>query len=883
MGRPKVIRFDASAPTASQRCTARRVTLQGLACGLTAVALGGILSAGALGMGAPTVAPIPPHGSPAPVGASSARGGASQALERQSPPTTSTPEPQSGSPGATPQTRVPAPTGSDVAIVLRRRPQRTTVTGGVSPRPSAARDKPTRGKTLTQRVHTNGGTAFGPTGSARAPHQAGAGATTSGPTNVAPAPQLVSGQAGLAAVPGSSIASMQALGFYRIPLFLLPIFRAAASKYNLPWQILAAINEIETNYGADLSVSSAGAVGWMQFMPATWLQYGVDALDAEYADPYNPVDAIFAAARYLRAAGAATDLHAAILAYNHSEEYLSSVLLRAELISSYPKSMIATLTGLAGGRLPVAGTRLAWSAAASTPLSAAGGAMRVGEVPTNAPNAGAGWERASSPRSSTPGSTPGPPPAAAAAAAVPGSAGTSGQTLESVDLAGAPNAPVVAVQDGRIVGLGYLPRLGRYLVLRDVYGDLFMYAGLGSVATSYVLPKPPRPPLLEAARADDSTPLQPAITGRQAPLTLQVGGALGVASPTAPPVGRWEPAQVDSTGAAPAGMNQIRLFAHPGNPDARAAAALAAGRSPHSTSGPRLPLRLGAVVATGTVLGRVRVPLGARDGHLRFAIRPSGDPGTIDPAPILANWRQLEAALHPQGAKAQNALLGATASDVFLMPEDQLEAAVLSDPGSTLDRCARRDIASGSVDRRLLAVLVFLSRSGLRPSVTGPGCDPGRSPAASGTSFSEGRRAALEISAVDGIPVAGHQGPGTITDLTIRTLLALPSGFVPREIISLMRYPGAPNTHARASHSAFIELAFLAPPRAPALNASTTTASVADSVSAGTDTGVSVPPLAGGELSAAEWDRLVARIAALPVPTVARKPSPSAIPDAKGN
>ena len=122
---------------------------------------------------------------------------------------------------------------------------------------------------------------------------------------------------------------MQALGFYRIPLFLLPIYKAAASQYGVPWQILAAVNEIETDYGTDLSVSSAGAVGWMQFMPATWLQYGVDAINAGYADPYNPVDAIFAAARYLRAAGAASNLTAAILAYNHSQEYVSSVLLRA--------------------------------------------------------------------------------------------------------------------------------------------------------------------------------------------------------------------------------------------------------------------------------------------------------------------------------------------------------------------------------------------------------------------------------------------------------------------------------------------------------------------------------------------------------------------------
>ena len=109
----------------------------------------------------------------------------------------------------------------------------------------------------------------------------------------------------LEAILNSCNASAAGPGFYRMPLFLLPIYKAAAVQYGVPWQILAAINEIETDYGTDLSVSSAGAVGWMQFMPGTWLQYGVDALDAGYADPYNPVDAIFAAARYLRAAGAA--------------------------------------------------------------------------------------------------------------------------------------------------------------------------------------------------------------------------------------------------------------------------------------------------------------------------------------------------------------------------------------------------------------------------------------------------------------------------------------------------------------------------------------------------------------------------------------------------
>src|SRR5438874_623665 len=99
-----------------------------------------------------------------------------------------------------------------------------------------------------------------------------------------------------------------------------------------------------------------------QSVPATWIQYGVDALNAGYADPYNPVDAIFAAARYLRAAGASSNLRAAILAYNHSAEYVSSVLLRAKLISSYPNPVIATLTGLTDGRPPVSGKRLRWGA-----------------------------------------------------------------------------------------------------------------------------------------------------------------------------------------------------------------------------------------------------------------------------------------------------------------------------------------------------------------------------------------------------------------------------------------------------------------------------------------------------------------------------------------
>ena len=86
---------------------------------------------------------------------------------------------------------------------------------------------------------------------------------------------------------------------FRVPPFLLPIYQAAGTAYDIPWQVLAAINEVETDYGRDLTVSSAGAEGWMQFLPSSWARYGVDATGAGYEDPYNPADAIFAAARYL--------------------------------------------------------------------------------------------------------------------------------------------------------------------------------------------------------------------------------------------------------------------------------------------------------------------------------------------------------------------------------------------------------------------------------------------------------------------------------------------------------------------------------------------------------------------------------------------------------
>ncbi len=93
--------------------------------------------------------------------------------------------------------------------------------------------------------------------------------------------------------------------------------------------MLAGINEIETAFGSNLNVSSAGAMGWMQFMPSTWATYGVDANGDGVSDPYNPEDAIFAAANYLGAAGMPADTYGAIYSYNHADWYVAEVLANA--------------------------------------------------------------------------------------------------------------------------------------------------------------------------------------------------------------------------------------------------------------------------------------------------------------------------------------------------------------------------------------------------------------------------------------------------------------------------------------------------------------------------------------------------------------------------
>src|SRR3954462_13916892 len=115
---------------------------------------------------------------------------------------------------------------------------------------------------------------------------------------------------------------------------LLGVWQRAGASYGIEWQVLAAINKVESNFGRNMGPSSAGAIGWMQFMPSTWERWGVDANGDGLVDPWNAEDAITAAGRYLAASGGGADISRAVFSYNHADWYVREVLDVAQLFGS---------------------------------------------------------------------------------------------------------------------------------------------------------------------------------------------------------------------------------------------------------------------------------------------------------------------------------------------------------------------------------------------------------------------------------------------------------------------------------------------------------------------------------------------------------------------
>jgi hypothetical protein len=138
-----------------------------------------------------------------------------------------------------------------------------------------------------------------------------------------------------------------------IPADYLVLYRAAASRYELAadgWSVLAAVGKVECDHGRGPDVgcgrgerNSAGAAGPAQFLAGTWARYGVDGDGDGDRDVWDPVDAIFGMAHYLRASGAPRDWRAALFAYNHAGWYVDKVLAQA---AEYRRDAATTPTGI---------------------------------------------------------------------------------------------------------------------------------------------------------------------------------------------------------------------------------------------------------------------------------------------------------------------------------------------------------------------------------------------------------------------------------------------------------------------------------------------------------------------------------------------------------
>jgi hypothetical protein len=182
------------------------------------------------------------------------------------------------------------------------------------------------------------------------------------------------------------------------------------------------------------------------------------------------------------------------------------------------------------------------------------------------------------------------------------------------------------------------------------------------------------------------------------------------------------------------------------------------------------------------------------------------------------------------------------------MSKEVLARRVLADPSIDIYPCGRSDIRTGAIDRRVLATLEFLAASGFKPTVTSLIC--GHSHFTKSGNVSEHSSGnAVDISKVNDIPILGHQGPGSITELTIRRLLNLQGVMEPHQIISLMDLGGP--TFVLPDHADHIHVGFQ-----PLFGANTSLGRQARKL-----------------LSNNQWDRLVSRLGDIRNPIVRTKPS----------
>jgi hypothetical protein len=645
------------------------------------------------------------------------------------------------------------------------------------------------------------------------------------------------------------------IGQFEIPPFLLPVYQACGTQYGIPWEVLAGINKIETAFGTNLNVSTAGAVGWMQFIPSTWRAYGVDANGDGRKDPYNPVDAICAAARYLKAAGGNTNLRGAIFAYNHATWYVDEVLLYARQYGHLPEDLVGSITGLTeGDRFPVAANAryaddISERQAAKNARPTKGSSGNVADVVSGSP------------------------------------------TRQGINIYSHDGAPVVAVNDGTIKRLGHNSKLGKFIVLEDSYGNKFTYAQLGRVSKVYAVPKRHKLSAsdFKLVTPKDKAPNRPATRGKPLGVTssdstnkhskAKAAGAIPSAKrhPKASP----RPSAVQRSGPVNTEDLRPRLYALPQRPHNVDRAGITGqldqllskkfpGYSAFKSyfggilhfdrkSMELRPLRKGSHVTAGTVLGRLGRS-GTLAPHLNFAIRPAGKGAPkIDPKPILDGWKLLEATAIYRAA-GDNPFTHVGAGNVtqdLLMPKTALERKVLADPRLSIYSCGRDDIQTGQIDQRILAAMEYLADNGFRLTITSLKCGHGLY-TTSGYISEHSTGDAMDIADVNGIPIANHQGPGSITEVVIKTLLRLQGSMQPHQIISLMNLGGP--SFAMADHWDHIHVGYY-PKGTPGK----------------AEQGKQFESL----LKPNQWRKLVGRIAQIHNPKVPTSPSRYALPAGK--
>ncbi|HVD41893.1 MAG TPA: lytic murein transglycosylase [Solirubrobacterales bacterium] len=628
--------------------------------------------------------------------------------------------------------------------------------GGNGVTPNEGLDNPSGGNrngAVTAPSANGGGDQPAPEGSdGGSPYSAGGTPTTANPTTtIAPFGPAPIG------VPNFVIDS------FEIPPFLLPIYQACGTEYGIPWEVLASINKIETAFGTNTNVSSAGAVGWMQFLPSSWEAFGLDANGDGKKDPYNPVDAICAAAHYLKLAGGNDDLYQAIFAYNHADWYVQEVLLYARAYGRLPSDLVGSLTGLTeGAHFPIAAdARYADDVAARA-------ALKRGESPD--------YGNAAEVISSSP-------------------------TPRGINIFSEQGAPVVAVNDGIIRKLGHSERLGNFVVLEDTYGNRYTYAELGNLV-------------------------------RDRRLVVM-------------PTGQEKRVPVESQNLRP------RLRAYPERTGNGADTASDAVEAAIAASG-KGSLKVGSKVIAGTVLARVATGEEGVDSHINFSIRPAGKGAPrIDPKPILDGWKLLEATAIYR-AKGKSPFAKLSGAGVLLLSKEALVKRVLADEDLEIYECGREDIAGGRIDRRILAMLEYLSTQGYQLTITSLQCGHGFL-TTSGNVSEHSTGTAVDIAIINGIPVTGHQGPGTPTDELIHEVLRLQGTMHPHQVISLEDLPGE-TSFAMADHYDHVHVGYQ-------------------------PTAGSMEARFAALLKPDQWNRLITRLGEIENPEVPVHPSKYAVPD----